>query len=156
VRELDDAGTRAVVAIQRLQATYADAVTRRDWMAVRVLFEPDAEVHIDTRTRDPFVLQGPDAVVDFIEEAIRRFAFFELTILNTTVDVEGDEATGHLYLCEVRTDAEGQWSEAYGLYRDAYRRRDGSWRIAGRRYASLARRGPAGTEVFALPEPGTS
>ena len=101
--------------------------------------------------RDPLVLDGPDALVDFIEEAIRRFAFFELTILNATVEVDGDDATGRVYLCEVRSDAGGTWSEAYGLYRDAYRRRDGAWRIAGRRYASLARRGPSGTDVFTLP-----
>ena len=149
--ELDDEGTRSVVAIQRLQAAYADAVTCRDWAAVRLLFEPDAVVHIDTRTRDAFVLDGPDAVVEFIDGAIRRFTFFEFTILNATCDVEGDEATGSVYLCELRTDAEGEWSEAYGLYRDAYRRRGRTWRIAGRRYSSLARRGPDGTEAFTLP-----
>ena len=63
MNELDDAGTRAVVTIERLQAAYADAVTRRDWDAVRGVFEPDAVVHIDTRTRDPFALEGPDALV---------------------------------------------------------------------------------------------
>jgi len=151
VLELDDDGTRAVVAIQRLQAAYADAVTRRDWDAVRGLFEPDAVVHIDTRTREPFELAGPRALVDFIEDAIRRFTFFEFTILNTTVALDGGEATGRVYLCEVRAEADGTWSEAYGLYRDSYRRRDGAWRIAGRQYTSLARRGPGGTEVFDLP-----
>ena len=150
--EIDDAGTRAVVAIQRLQAAYADAVTRRDWEAVRTLFEPDAVVRIDTRTRDPFELDGPDALVVFIERAISRFTFFEFTILNTTVDLADEgHATGRVYLCEVRTEADGAWSEAYGLYRDAYRRRDGAWRIAGRQYASLARRAANGTEVFDLP-----
>src|SRR5687768_6112294 len=103
MRELDDEATRAVVAIQRLQAAYADAVTRRDWVAVHVLFEPDAVVHIDTRTREPFDLDGPDAVVEFIEDAISRFTFFEFTILNTTVEVDGDEGTGRVYLCELRT-----------------------------------------------------
>ena len=151
MRELDDADTRAVVALQRLQAAYADAVTQRDWPAVRALFEPDATVHLDTRTRDPFAIEGPDALVEFIDEAIRRFTFFEFTILNATVEVDGDDATGRVYLCERRLDAEGAWSEAYGLYRDRYRRRDGAWRIAGRRYSTLARRGPEGTEGFALP-----
>jgi ketosteroid isomerase-like protein len=151
MRELDHDATRAVVAIHRLQAAYADAVTRRDWDSVRALFEPDAVVNLDTRTRKPFALGGPDALVDFIEDAIRRFTFFELTLLNTTVEVDGDDATGRVYLCEVRADADGTWSEAYGLYRDAYRRRDGAWRIADRRYSSLARRGPGGTEVFTLP-----
>ncbi|MFL6205061.1 MAG: nuclear transport factor 2 family protein [Acidimicrobiales bacterium] len=151
MRELDAEATAAVVALQRLQAAYADAVTRRDWEAVRLLFEADAVVRIDTRTRAPFDLDGPDAVVEFIEGAIRRFTFFELTIVNATVDVDGDEGSGRLYICELRTDDEGRWSEAYGLYRDTYRRRDGVWRIAGRRYSSLARRGPDGVEGFPLP-----
>ncbi|MET0903795.1 MAG: nuclear transport factor 2 family protein [Acidimicrobiales bacterium] len=151
MRELDDAHTRAVVAIQRLQAAYADAVTRRDWEAVRRCFEPDAVAHIDTRTREPFDLAGPDALVDFIEGAIRRFTFFEFTILNATVEVDGDVATGRVYICELRAEDDGTWSEAYGLYRDEYRRRDGGWRMAGRRYASLARRTSEGTEAFNLP-----
>ena len=152
MRELDDAGTRAVVAIRRLQAAYADAVTRRDWTAVRELFEPEAVVSTDTRTRAPFSVEGPAALVDFIEEAIRRFTFFEFTILNAIVDVDGHVATGRVYICELRAEADGTWSEAYGLYRDEYRRRDGGWRIAGRRYTSLARRRPEGTEAFPLQE----
>jgi ketosteroid isomerase-like protein len=151
MRELDDAGTRAAVAIQRLQAAYADAVTRRDWEAVRECFEPDAVVRIDTRVREPFALEGPGALVEFIDAAIRRFAFFEFTILNATVEVHGQVATGRVYICEVRAEADGTWSEAYGLYRDEYRRRDDEWRIAGRRYASLARHTPQGTEAFDLP-----
>ena len=46
---------------------------------------------------------------------------------------------------------DGQWTEAYGLYRDRYVRRDNVWRIAERWYSSLARRGPT-TESFPLPE----
>ena len=152
--ELDDDDTRAVVAIQRLQAAYADAVTRRDWAAVRALFEPDAVVHIDTRTRDAFELAGPDALVEFIDGAIRRFAFFEFTILNATVDPGDGEATGRVYLCEVRTDADGAWSEAYGLYRDRYERVDGIWRFAARDYATLARTAAEGDgmDVFPVPD----
>ncbi len=153
MRELDDAGTRAVVAIQRLQAAYGDAVTRRDWVAVRLLFDPSAVIHLDTRTRPPITLEGPDALVDFIDGAVTRFAFFELTIVNATVDLHqgGDEATGRLYICEKRLDLDGAWSEAYGLYRDEYRRRRGAWTIARRRYSSLARTGPEGSEAFTLP-----
>ena len=151
MKELDPDDTRAVVAIQRLQAGYADAVTRRDWPAVNELFEPDAVVHIDTRTRDPFSLDGPGALVAFIGQAIARFTFFEFTILNATVDVEGDDARGRMYICELCADGDGAWSEAYGLYRDRYRRRAGDWRIAGRHYTSLARRSPTGTETFTLP-----
>lgn len=151
MRELDDAGTAAVVAIGRLQAAYGDAVTRRAWHEVRALFEPDAIVEIDTRTRPVFTLAGPDAIADFIETSLRGFAFFEFAILNAVADVDGDTATGRVYLCELRYDTEGSWTQAYGLYQDRYARRDGMWRIAGRSYHSLARTGPS-IQTFELPD----
>ena len=150
MEELDDVGTRAVVAVQRLQAAYGDAVTRRAWDDVRALFEPDAVVHIDTRTRAPFSLEGPQALVDFIERTLEPFAFFEFAILNAVATVAGDQATGRVYICELRHDRAGQWTQAYGLYQDRYVRRDSTWRIAERHYASLARTGPT-IESFPLP-----
>jgi hypothetical protein len=151
MRELDDAGTRALVAVQRLQAAYGDAVTRRAWADVVALFEPDAAVHIDTRTREPFTLEGPDAIAAFIERSLEGFAFFEFAILNAVAEVDGDTGTGRVYICELRHDHAGEWTQAYGLYRDRYVRRAGEWRIAGRRYSSLARTGPR-IESFALPD----
>jgi hypothetical protein len=150
MRELDAEATRAHVAVTRLQAAYGDAVTRRDWDDVRALFEPEAEVHIDTQTRPPFTLVGPDAIAGFIERSLEGFAFFEFAILNAVAEVDGDVATGRVYICELRHDLAGEWTQAYGLYQDRYARHDGDWRIAGRRYRSLARTGPR-TESFPLP-----
>jgi hypothetical protein len=150
MEELDEAGTRALLAVQRLQAAYGDAVTRRAWDEVHALFEPDAVVHIDTRTREPFTLTGPGAVVEFIERALEPYAFFEFAILNAVASVDGDEARGRVYLCELRHDRAGEWTQAFGLYQDRYVRRDGTWRIQARRYASLARTGPH-IESFPLP-----
>ena len=151
MRELDEAGTRSVVAVQRLQATYGDAVTRRAWAEVAALFEPDAAVHIDARTREPFTLDGPAAVVAFIERSLESFRFFEFAILNAVVDLDTEAtANGRVYICELRQDHAGDWTQAYGLYRDRYVRRAGDWRIASRRYTSLARTGPR-IESFTLP-----
>ena len=55
-----------------------------------------------------------------------------------------------------RSAAEGEWSGAYGLYVDRYRRDGGRWRFAQRRYRSLARVvAPPGTvsEVFPIASP---
>jgi len=151
MRELDDPGTRSVLAIQRLQAAYGDAVTRRSWADVVALFESDATIRIDTRTREPFTLAGPDALVAFVERSLRSFAFFELAILNSVVELDGDAtASGRVYISELRHDHAGEWTQAYGLYRDRYLCRDGDWRIASRRYSSLARTGPP-VESFPLP-----
>ena len=151
MRERDADDTAALVAIQRLQAAYGDAVTRRAWDEVRALFEPCATVHITTHTRDPFTLEGPDGVADFVERSLEQFAFFAFTIQNAVAEVEGDEATGRVYICELRHHVDGTWTQAHGLYQDRYSRRDGTWRIAARRYASLARIGATGVESFPLP-----
>ena len=151
IEELDPAGTAAVVAVQRLQAAYGDAVTRRDWAAIRALFEPDAQVHIDTRAREPFTLDGPDELAAFIESALEDFTFFEFAILNAVVAVDGDTATGRMYIAELRIDRTDEWTQAFGLYQDRYARRDGRWRIAAREYTSLARTGPQAIRAFPLP-----
>ena len=150
IRQRDEDDTAALVAIQRLQAGYADAVTRRAWDEVRALFEPDAVVHITTHTRDPFTLDGPDQVAAFVERSLEQFAFFAFTIQNAVAEVDGDEGWGRLHICELRRHVDGTWTQAHGLYQDRYRRRDGAWRIAGRRYSSLARLGD-GVETFPLP-----
>lgn len=142
--------TASLLAVHRLQAAYGDAVTRRRWDEVAALFEPDATVHIDTRTRSPFTVDGPGALVEFIERSLEQFSFFEFAILNSVADVDGDDGWGRVYICELRCDAEGTWTEAYGLYQDRYRRTGDDWRIAGRRYSSLARTGTR-TEAFDLP-----
>ena len=150
MHELGHDDLAAVVAIQRLQAAYGDAVTRRAWEEVVGLFEPDAVVHIDTRTRPVFELVGPQEITGFIERSLAGFRFFEFAILNSTVELDGEHATGRVYLCELRHAHDGAWTEAYGLYRDRYVRGHAGWRIAGRRYSSLARSGPP-VESFDLP-----
>jgi hypothetical protein len=59
--------------------------------------------------------------------------------------VAGDQATGRVWLAEVRQDHDGVPSTAYGRYDDAYRRIGGTWRIARRRYRSVARTAPPGS-----------
>ena len=83
---------------QRLQAAYGDAVTRRAWDDVRALFEPDAVVHIDTRTREPVhASKGPTRWSTSSSAALEPFAFFEFAILNAVADVDGDR--GHRAAC---------------------------------------------------------
>jgi hypothetical protein len=150
MREPTPEEARSLLAVQALQSAYGDAVTRRAWDEVAELFEPGAVVRIDTRTRAPFELVAPDALVEFITASLETFVFFEFTILNAVASVDGDQATGRVYICELRRDAAGEWTQAYGLYQDRYGRSDGDWRIRGRRYSSLARTGPR-IETFDIP-----
>lgn len=135
------------VAITRLQATYADVVNRRAWAELSDLFRPDALVRIDTVTRPAIELRGPAAVGDFIGPAIAHFEFFEFVILNSVVTIDGDRATGRIFMCELRQDREsGRFTRAFGRYEDTYVRHDGRWWFATRDYRSLARSGR--DEVF--------
>lgn len=154
--ERDPAATASLVAVARLQAAYGDAVTRRDWDVLRSLFEPDAVVRVDTRTREPFEMEGGDEVAAFVERSLEPFAFFSFSILNSVAELDegsGDGASGRVHLCELRHHVDGTWSQAYGLYQDRYVRRDGAWRFAGRRYSSLARFSLPGFEVETFPLP---
>jgi hypothetical protein len=133
--------TATYIAVTRLQAAYADVVTRQAWSELDQLFLPNAAIHIDTVTRPAIELSGPEQLGEFISGALTRFDFFEFVILNAVVDVTGDRsATGRVYIVEVRHDSTtNEWSNAFGLYTDVYAE-DGGWRFAERHYRSLARR----------------
>jgi SnoaL-like protein len=148
----DAAETDDVVALWRLQARYADIVTRRAWPELSDVFRPDAAVHLDTVTAPPRTILGPDALGDFIGTSIERFDHFAFVILNTVVEVDPpDAARGRIFMCEIRHDvASDTWQNAYGVYQDSYLRVGARWWFAERHYRSFARTGPEGA-VFGLP-----
>jgi hypothetical protein len=134
------------VALRRLLETYADVVNRRAWPELAEIFRADATVVVDKRDGSPLQLVGPRAVGTFIGGAIEQYDFFEFVLLNTRIFLAGggdvDRATARVYINELRHHREtGTWSTAFGLYQDAYVRRDGRWWFAERRYNSLARTG---------------
>ena len=147
------------VAICRLQAAYADAVTRRAWPDLGPLFLPDATITVDTVTSDAYEFVGADGIGGFISGAIERFEFFELVILNVHVlprvaaaETDADTLRSRSFTCELRQEqANGHWTNAFGVYHDELRRVDDRWRYARRRYQSIARTGRS--EVFPLPRP---
>lgn len=147
--------TADVVALWRLQATYADIVTRRAWSDLATVFTPDVRIEVDTVTSAPLQVEGPQGFTAFVESATDRFDHFEFVILNTVVEVDTsnhDAARGRIFMCEIRREVEsGEWSTAYGLYQDRYRRVEGQWWIADRRYRSLARTGQ-NEGVFGIPD----
>jgi len=138
------------LGVTRLQAAYADVVSRRAWDELHALFEPDAPVEVNTVTSPALHFQGSEEFAAFVAKSIERFEFFEFVILNTVVDVRGDAATGRVWMVELRQDrATGSWSNAFGIYHDTYARQEGTWRFHTRHYQSLARTGRA--EVFPFP-----
>jgi len=146
------------VAICRLQAAYADAVTRRAWSDLGELFLSDAPVQVDTVTAAPIEAIGAAGIGSFISAAIERFEFFELVILNVhvvpaeaTSNPQDRELRSRSFTCELRQErANGHWTHAFGVYHDDLRCVDGRWRYARRRYQSLARTGRS--EIFPFPQ----
>ena len=142
------------LAITRVYAAYADVVTRRSWPELEDLFLPDAPIHIDRVNAPMIEITGPQTFGEFVGASIEAFEFFEFAILNTVVHVgAGGTARGRLYMVELRQDrATGQWSNAFGVYHDAFAEVDGRWRFAERNYQSLARKlGTDPAVVFPFP-----
>jgi hypothetical protein len=158
MRTFDQRELADYVAIQRLQASYADIVTRRAWPELAEIFVADATVTIDTLTREPFVLRTPAEIGQFIDSSIEQFDFFEFVILNTVIEFGpegGGTATARLYMAELRHTREGgRRSTAYGLYRDSYVKEGEDWLIAGRRYRSAARTAAHELDVFGFAPDG--
>jgi hypothetical protein len=140
------------LSIRRLQDGYADVVSRRAWDELDRLFLHDATVEVDTVTTPARHFTGPAEFAAFVGPATDRFDHFQFVILNSVVEqVDDDEAVGRIFMSEIRHHtSEDEWSTAYGLYQDRYRRADGQWWFADRRYRSLARTGPQ-AGVFGLP-----
>jgi hypothetical protein len=142
------------ISITRLQQAYGDVVNRRAWDEFGDLFLPDANIRVDTVTNPVVDVTGPAALGAFISSAVERFEFFEFVILNTRIDIglddDLDAARARVFMCELRQEhLNGHWSNAFGVYHDAYARVDDRWWFARRRYQSLARTGRA--EVFPFP-----
>lgn len=142
------------LAICRLQAAYADAVSRRAWSDLDPLFLPDAPITVDTVTSAPFEHVGAAGIGGFIAGAVERFEFFELVILNVHMlsGAAGDTARSRSFTCELRQEsANGHWTNAFGMYHDELAKIDGRWRYARRHYQSIARTGRG--EIFPFPQP---
>jgi hypothetical protein len=140
-----------LIELQRLQAAYADVVSRRAWSELERLFLPDITVAVDTVTSPVQTFAGPAEFIAFVSAACERFDHFQFVILNSVLEVAGDNANGRIFMSEIRHHAQEQeWSTAYGLYSDVYRKVNGTWWFAERHYRSLARTGP-NAGIFGLP-----
>ena len=140
-----------VEELHRLQSAYADVVSRRAWSELERLFVPDITVEVDTVTSPAKTFTGAAEFIAFVSAACERFDHFQFVILNSVLQTAGDNAKGRIFMCEIRHHSqESEWSTAYGLYSDVYRKVDGTWWFAERHYRSLARTGP-NAGIFGLP-----
>jgi SnoaL-like domain len=143
--------TTDVVALMRLLATYADIATRRAWPELSTCFLADLEIVVDTITNDPYHFKGRQEFIDFVGPQVEQYDHFEFVILNNVVELTGpDEARSRMFMCEVRHEISiNEWNNAYGVYQDTFKRIDGVWWFADRRYRSIGRTG-VNTAIFGV------
>jgi hypothetical protein len=144
------------INIRRLHASYADAVNRSAWAEFSDLFLPDAELTVSRRSVAPDRVVGPDAIGELIGGYIARYDFLIQVILNARIQLhyqgDPDRAFARLYIAEFRQWNEtGRRVESSGVYHDEYRRVDGRWWFARRRYDRIYATSTAELEVHPFP-----
>jgi hypothetical protein len=145
-----DQETIDYIAITRLQASYADMITRRAWDELPTIFCDGVRIIVDRMAGEPLNLDGPASLAAFVSNAIGHMDFFEFVILNTVIEIDGEEAHGRMYMCEIRHDEKAGRTMSYGLYRDHYRRDGGRWKFHARHFRVMGRTQTTDYNIFPM------
>jgi hypothetical protein len=121
------------VAIDDVLARYADGVNQRDSRLWASSWDQEGEWLLF----GPEPVLGRDAIVTAWEEAMAAFPFVVMYVSQGSVEIDGDGATGRSYSSEVARTADGKRLRVHGCYEDRYRKRDGKWGFAFRKFAIL-------------------
>jgi len=121
------------VAINDVLARYGDGVNRRDAELWASTWDEDAE----WRLFDPEPVQGKAAIIAAWKQAMSRFPFVVMYVTQGAVTIDSDRADGRSYSSEVAETADGRKLRVYGTYEDSYRKRNGVWGFARRKFAIL-------------------
>jgi len=120
------------LAIRQLVAEYIDAVNRyngEDWIATwsddAIWFLMGMEV------------KGSEDIFNLWKGAMSSFEFAIMMLNSGTVTVDGDTASGRWYVTEHIKPKEGDTNLTLGVYDDRYRKQNGKWLFAERRYHVL-------------------
>jgi hypothetical protein len=135
------------LAIHELVSRYADAVTRRDEQAWADTWAEDGEWHV---LGNP--AKGREAVVALWNKLMGGLPFVIQLPSAGTISIDGPNGTGRWYITEHGKTADGSGLFTVGVYHDRYRRIDGEWRFARRRFDMLYS-GPPDLSGMTLPFP---
>jgi uncharacterized protein (TIGR02246 family) len=143
-RHLDEQEIRSLVH------RYADAASRRDPASVADTFTADGQWHSPELGRH----NGHDAMVAFFTAMLDGWNVFLQGMQSGVVAVDAtnpDRATGRWFVQETGQRAEGTNLFIAGVYHDEYRREDGQWLIARRRYDPLLRNTDGAVSTLPFP-----
>lgn len=123
----------ALTAINAALARYVDGVNQRDADLWSGAWDEDSEWHLF----DPEPVRGRDAITAAWRRAMADFPFVVMLASQGHIEVDGDDAHGRSYTSEIVETADGKRLRVWGSYVDRYRRRDGVWRFASRKFTIL-------------------
>jgi hypothetical protein len=117
-------------ALGELNASYGHAVSSHDLNALGRLWAEDGLwTHPQYGT-----LRGLPSIMTVLGAALNAYPLLVFMGHLGQLAVNGDEASGSVYVDEVVADMTGNASRVAGRYDDRYVRRDGRWLFAERHY----------------------
>ncbi len=122
IRELAD-----LEAIRDLARRYAHCVWQKDVPGAIDLFSEDAVM--DMGDRPP--IEGRAALLETYQATFDASTFRPF-VHNHVIELDGDTATGTVYLDLRSINEEGKPMTGYGFYRDRYVREDLGWKFSRR------------------------
>lgn len=120
-----------LVEIQALRAEFSDAVMMRDRSRLASLFTDDGVLRMPDI---PVESVGPDEIRADGERLQQAWQFFVQTIHDGPIRLDGDVASGRVYVHEIARTKDGREGLNHGIYHDRYRRTAEGWRFSEREY----------------------
>ena len=119
------------VEIEALRAEFTDAVMMRDYDRLASLFTADGALRIPDI---PVDLVGPDAIRAWGADVPRFVEYLVQTTHPGTVVLDGDAASGRVFVHEIVSARDGRSGQNYAIYHDRYRRTPAGWWFTERVY----------------------
>jgi ketosteroid isomerase-like protein len=119
------------VEIEALRGEFTDAVMMNDHDRLASLFTPDGAVRIPLGNIEAV---GRELIRAMGERREALADYFVQTTHPGTIQLEGDTASGRVYLCELIHGRDGSSHLNYAIYHDRYRRTGDGWKFTERVY----------------------
>ncbi len=119
------------VEIEALRAEFTDAVMMRDYDRLAALFTAHGALRIPDI---PVDLAGQDAIRAWGAEVPQFVEYLVQTAHAGTLRLDGDTASGRVFIHEIVSARDGRSGLNYAIYHDRYQRTHDGWRFAERVY----------------------
>jgi len=119
------------VEIEALRGEFTDAVMMRDYDRVASLFTPDGALRMPDVPAD---LAGREEIRAWGERVPALVDYLVQTTHPGTIRLDGDTASGRVYMHELGRARDGRPELNYTIYHDRYQRTGDGWKFTERVY----------------------